>query len=173
MPFSTGLPYRGKYRYFIDPADPSVAILQEFVEAKPAEFKTISKMRFRNTTVNQVMFHGNYTLTVTADNRFYMGIIAEDGTKVYNQCLLAMPVGPAVPIILVNGCHVVVSQFDTGVFSRNRPDITIYYDKNYNVCFKSCPKSGLDRYWQISKTLVWPKLTIESEIIENTLVTDV
>ena len=173
MPFSTGLPYRGKYRYFIDPADASVAILQEFAEPQPAEFKTISRMRFRNTTVKQVMFHGNYTITITADNRFYMGLITEDGTKVYNQCLLTMPVSGTVPLIQVNGCHVVVSQFNTGVFSKNRPDITIYYDKDCNLCFKRCPKSGLDSYWKISKSSVWPLLTVDTEIIANTVVTDV
>ena len=167
MPFSTGFPYRGKYRYFIDPDNPSIAILQEFAEPKPTEFKTISKMRFMNTTVKQVMFLGNYTITVTADNRFYMGVITNDPGKVYSRYMVSIAVDDMTPIVMYNGCHVIVSQFETGLFSRDRPDIVIYYDEDCNVCFKSCPKYGLDRYWKISSDSVWPTLTVDTEIIDN------
>ena len=64
MPFSTGLPYRGKYRYFIDPVDPSVAILQEFAEPQPAEFKTISGVKRLN----------QHSLTLNIGNCFHIVI---------------------------------------------------------------------------------------------------
>ena len=148
MPYSTGLPYPGKYRYFIDPADPRCAILQEFAHPHPRGYKTISKMRFKDAHVKSVLFHGNFTLTTTDDNKIYSGIVCDDGTRMYNALLLSGLYREQ--ILMVSGCHVIVSQCNNPLVTS--PDIVLYYDREYNVCIKS------DGEFRVAD--VWPSIVL-------------
>jgi len=151
MPFSTGLPYKGRYRYFIDPEDPKVAILQEYADPPPVGYKTISRMRFQHAKIKDVLFVDNFTITVTDDNRIYMGKIDGDATSLYNKLKL-----PHDRIVMVSGCHIMMSQKG---FFENIGDVRFYYNKDYSVCFTAHGKS-----WLVSPS-EWPNLNVENTSI--------
>ena len=165
MPFSTGPPYSGSYRYFVDPVDTRIAILQEFSEN---EYKTISKMRFRTAKVVDVLFIDNFTITTTDDNRVYMGMKVDDPTKAYNSMINDTMYKNRV--IMVSGCHIIVSQCTSTMFGeiKQADDIAFYYDRQCNVCFK---KAG--GYYILSPP-VWPNLEADTEISGfNSMITSV
>jgi len=161
MPFSTGA-HLGKYRYFIDPKDPSTAILQEFAQPHPIGYKTISIMRFRTEKVTAVMFDGNLTITTTTGG-VYMGVISDDTQKLYERVKNSYQNR----VIMVSGCHLIVSQSDKDFFDR---DVVFYYDETCKVCVNKVV-NGIDKCWQIVSK--WPDLLVDTEIVDGSLVTAV
>jgi hypothetical protein len=161
MPFSNGA-HLGKYRYFIDPNDPSTAILQEFAEPHPIGYRTISIMRFRAEKVKSVMFDRNVTITTTTEG-VYMGVISDDAQKLYDRVKRIYQNR----VIMVSGCHLIISQSDKDFFDK---DVVFYYDKTCKVCVKKVV-NGADKCWQIVSK--WPDLLINTEIVDGTLITEV
>lgn len=150
MPFSTGLPYKGRYRYFIDPDNSKVAILQEYADPPPVGYKTISKMRFQHAKIKDVLFIDNFTITVTDDNKIYMGKIDRDAVALYNNLKI-----PHDRIVMVSGCHIIMSQDGF----KNDGNIVFYHDKDCNVCFMVGGKT-----WYVSQS-EWPNLKADTSII--------
>lgn len=161
MPFSNGA-HLGKYRYFIDPEDTSTAILQEFAEPHPIGYRTISIMHFRTEKVTGVMFDGNVTITTTTSG-VYMGVISEDAQKLYDSVKRLYQNR----VIMVSGCHLIVSQSDKDFFDG---DVVFYYDKMCKVCVNKTV-NGIDKCWQIVSK--WPDLLVDTEIVDGSLVTAV
>ena len=159
MPFSTGSPYKGAYMYSIDREDSKMAVVKEFSE-KQLEYTVISKMRFMTEKIVDILFIGNFTITITDDNRIYMGIITDSPTKLYNS--MVNDEAYKNRIIMVSGRHLIVSQCTDALFGNNKPkdDITFYYDRACKPCFK---KAG--KYYMLADP-EWPNLKSSCEISE-------